>query len=528
MRTAFDPPPRSDLAPARGPVTLSGVRRASGAGIVLLALLAGLWWSLRRAARGDEGFLPPPARFTGEDDRVESGLRGLPPLEAASVGASSSPVPATEPERTARPSTRAPRTRELVRGRLVIAESGAPLDEVLKLRLRTGDVSVIEDLVTAPDGSFTSTTSFPRGLLLLKVFRPNGDMAADLEGPFDPAAPEEWVVAVPWPTFVHGAVLDRDGRALPGLELALVPRGSGAEVVGGRTRDGEFLLPRVALGRHTLHFWLGLETHSLELEVRRGPNELGELRLPLGEVAGGVSGRLIAADGTPVAMLLLVDPSNDTIAAVETEPVAGARGESTFQFENVPTGRYRLELLALDGLRYEPAGLSLSPPALGLEFRAVGAAEGFRWSGVDEAGETLDTLGLVRLRGQWLLDSGAFALPEVEGWVALSNGHRPVAGERPVGGESVVRFEPGHGQAFLFTQGGGDPLWALGGGARRGMLAGVQVVADGRVAATSDAQGLALVSLTSAPEELEFRLPGWHIVDQTLHWLLTSVAMAPD
>jgi hypothetical protein len=414
-----------------------------------------------------------------------------------------------------------------VRGRLLIAATGDPLDEVLRLRLRTGDVSQVEDLTTAPDGTFASTTEFPRGLLLLKVFRPNGERAADLEGAFDPAAPEEWLVHVPWPTFVHGTVLDRAGQSLPRVEVALVPRRAGAPILEGRTRDGEFSLQGLRPGGYTLYLRIGLESHALELDVRRGPNELGELRLPFGETSGEVRGRLSAPDGAPEARVLLLGEREDLAAAVEAEADPTRPDTSTFLFRNVPSGRYRLEILASDGRCYEPQGLSLAPSATEHEFRATGLRERFRLRVVVD-GEMEEACGLVRLHGQWLLDDGGYALADVERWIALVPGRRPVTGERPGRGEIRLEPEAGHGQAFLFTEAGRDTAWANGGGVRGRMLGGVEVVADGRTVATSDAAGLAVLDLARAPVEVAFRLPGWRVVEVVESWLVRSVALARE
>lgn len=427
--------------------------------------------------------------------------------------------------RTARPASGAPRTRAIVHGRLLIASSGAPLDEVLRLRLRTGDVSVIEELVSAPDGSFASTVEFPRGLLLLKVFRPNGDVGADVEGPFDPAAPEEWLVRVPWSTFVHGRVLGREGQELPRLDVALFAQRAGGGSHQGRTRGGEFTLDRLEPGRYTLHLSLGLAAHALAVDVRRGPNELGELRVPLGE-GGEVSGRLLAPGHEPEARMLLRAEGGGLVALIET--TSGVEGEASFLFEGVPPGRYRLELLAEDGLRYEPGGLELEPPARELEFRAKGAQPFFRLAARDADGQPLDVEILVRVRGQWIVDTGSFALADVERWIALAPDHRPACGERPAASPLEMTLEPGHGEAFLFQPLGFDLYWANGGGVRDGVLAGVEVVADGRTVAESDADGLALVAMPAVPDLIELQRPGWRVIERIELQRLTLVGMGPE
>ncbi|HEX6884710.1 MAG TPA: carboxypeptidase-like regulatory domain-containing protein [Planctomycetota bacterium] len=498
------------------------VLRAGGIGLALVLLVVGLLYLWSSGARSN----PTPSSVASAPAAEPAPARLRAPAAVEPEPVATRPrAREAEPERTARPASRAPRTRALVHGRLLIASSGAPLDEVLRLRLRTGDLSVIEELVSAPDGSFASTVEFPRGLLLLKVFRPNGDVAADIEGPFDPAAPEEWLVRVPWSTFVHATVLGREGQELPRLDVALFARRAGGGSHEGRTRKGEFTLDRLEPGPYTLHLSLGLEAHALELDVRRGPNELGELRVPLGE-GGAVSGRLLAPGHDPVARLMLRAEGGGLVALSETS--SGVEGEARFQIEGVPPGRYRLELLSEDGLRYEPGGLELKPPASGLEFHARGSQEPFRLQASDADGQPLDVEVLVRIRGQWILDTESFARADVERWIALAPEHRPARGERPAATPLEVRLERGHGEAFLFQPLGFDLYWANAGGVRGGVLAGVAVVADGRTVAESDADGLALVSLEAVPDLIELQRPGWRVIERIEMQRLTLVGMGPE
>jgi hypothetical protein len=433
-----------------------------------------------------------------------------------------------ELERTALPGMPAPRTRAPVRGRLVIAPGGEPLDEVLKLRLRTGNARM-EELVSAPDGSFVSTLEFSGGLLLLRVFRPDGETAVDLEGPFDPASGEEWIARVPWPTFVHGFVLDAAGLPLSDVYLELVSVGRGEARLRGRSRaGGEFRIEKLLPGHQTLYLQRGFEAWEVELDVARGPNELGELRSPFTTAAGSVSGRLLRRDGQPAALVMLVNVSNGVVATCDAEPERDDEGASGFRFEDVPFGRYRLETASYDGWSYEPSPVELSPPATDLVLRATTPHEVLALEAVDEAGRELDSITLVRLRGNWVLQNDPVSIADVERWVLVSNGGRPASGERPETGARRVTVAPGYGWACLLMEAGRDTTWANGGGVRGRMLAGVQVVADGRVVAESDAAGLALVDLECAPDELAFRLPGWHVMERITTSRLTSVSMARD
>ena len=492
-----------------------------------MALLLVVWWCLRTAPRWEQVPAASP-RPRAEENRAAAQLAELP---APGTTVTVPPLDGPDSERTAAPSAPDSATHAHVRGRLVIAPGSEPLAEVLRLRLRNGDVSLVEDLASAQDGTFASTRSFPRGLLLLKVFRPGGDLAIDAEAPFDPGAPEEWVVHVPWPTFVHGIVLDRRGQALRGAEIELVPRGDALRLARGLSRQGgEFRVDNLQPGEHVLHVRRGLETCAFEIDVRRGPNELGPLRTALSDEAGEINGRLLAEDGEPEGLLMLqrVGDERGVVSAEEARTLRST-GETSFRFEGVPPGEYRLRLLAADGRRYEPDELLVSPPATGIEFRAVGAGALFSLRALDGNGEELDTFGLARLRGQWLCALDPVPHEHVDAWVLLSPGRRPRRGGVPAQGELRLALEPGHGQAYLFSEAGFDAVFANGGGVRGRVLAGVEVWADGRRVARSDEDGLALVDLERAPGTVEFRLRGWRTFqERTTSQVLTMVTLVPE
>jgi len=53
-------------------------------------------------------------------------------------------------------------------------------------------------------------------------------------------------------------------------------------------------------------------------------------------------------------------------------------------------------------------------------------------------------------------------------------------------------------------------------------LAGVEVLADGVLVATSDDLGIAELHLPAAPERIDLRLPGWRVVDS--YWFARGKA----
>jgi len=503
--------------------------RGAGAGVAALLALAALWWLVQGGGRDSTGL---PAEAPAGAPVVVGALvppTALEPDDSLAPEASpesAAPESAAREERTVPAPAEGPRRRACIHGRLVLAGSGAPLDEALRLRLRAGDMSVVETLVTAADGSFVTVNEFPRHRVMVKVFRPAGDEAVDHEGWFDPALGEELRVPVPWPTFVHGTLVDAAGRPLGGVELQL-SRGPGeAKAIRARTRDeGEFRVEGLSAGPRTLVVSRGSERATFALRLARGPNELGVLDTAFGARTGSIAGRLVAADGEPVATLLLGDARAGWVASTDSQAREGVAGESSFAFDELSPGDYTLEVLARDGRCYEPAAVRVSPPATELVFEAHGAQDRLTFVAGDAAEEDLGGVSLVRVRGQWLTDGDGFARADVERWILLAPRHRPASGERPPTSVVHARLEPGYGHAYLFHSLGDDLGFAQHDGARGRPLAGVEVVVDGRVVAASDADGLALVSLAVAPSEIEFRLAGWRLHAQRDNGCLALVAL---
>lgn len=412
---------------------------------------------------------------------------------------------AAEPPDTARvalPATRATDARPSpggrrapIRGRLRIRDSDEPLDEVLTIQLRTGDLSVKETVTSAPDGSFRTGVLFPRGYVLARVLRPDGATAVDHEGLFDPRTDEDWLVPVPWPTFARGRLLDLHGAPLEGVELRLAMRedeGPGLEQTGP---DGTFLLKPLPTGLHRLLLQRGFEEQELQLAVTRGPNELGDV-LTSFRSGASITGCVRAEDAEAFLLLTDVVTGRASIPGLEWD-----ENGLFFCFADVPPGDYRLTPIAFDGRRYEPSSLRVSPPATDLEFRAVGEQETFCPQLRSLQGDPPQLL--LRLEGVgWLARSGCPPRALVERWVVLADRHRPVSGGPPTSSELEVDAALGWGRAVLFHEAGPTGLLER-------PLADGEVLADGVAVARSDADGLALVSLEREPEELDYRLDGW-------------------
>lgn len=425
------------------------------------------------------------------------------------------PPASDEAARTPRSRKRAP-----IRGRLLIAGTEDVLDEVLSVRLRAGDLSVKETVESAADGSFTSKRPFPRGYVLAEVLRPAGDPATDHEGYFDPAADAEWLVSVPWPNLLRGRLVDRAGRPLNDIELRLAQGG----VSERRTTksDGGFAFSGLGLGHCRLTVRRGFEHHEISAVVVRGPNELGDIVVPFRERVGPIRGRLRSELGTTAGSVVLTDLAHGN--SYEEWINGNSNGVAEFEFADVPSGDYRLTLLASDGQRYDAPTRLVRPPATDIEFVARGTVDPlvFRLQGREEE---LESASIVLSSGLWCDLEVAGEAADVERWVCVPAGHRPVSGGTPESARIDVRLEPGWGRALVFAEvGGGQQL-----GYDRGRpLAGVEVLADGVPVGWSDEDGLVLVSLAREPEALEYHLVGWRVRDEDTEGAVCFVKMTRD
>lgn len=363
--------------------------------------------------------------------------------------------------------------------------------------------------MSAPDGSFASTVAFPRGIVLATVLRPPGIVADELETFFEPAASGEWNPAVRWPTFVSFRVVDRGGDPLASVRVTLAGDPVDEEAESETRKPGEVRIEGLSPGRYLLTLQRGFAHDERRMLVARGPNELGDLEFR-GAGRGEIRGEMRCASGENSGTVLLLDLEGRLLAQAST--IHRRPGAFEFTFVDVPPGGYRLVPLAYDGLRYEPESLRVSAPETGLVFAACGTHSTFEveWPEDVESGEAF-----VRLRGRWLSEN-RFPRKDVERWLVLAEGRRPAMGDPPTSGALVPRLEPGWGHAYFFIEFGADPGFPYGRGVAGNALAGVEVLADGRPVATSDASGLALLSLQAEPEVLAFHKPGWLV--QAREW----------
>ncbi|HEX6884964.1 MAG TPA: carboxypeptidase-like regulatory domain-containing protein [Planctomycetota bacterium] len=515
---------------------------------VLALALVGLLWIARTPAPRSDGPVLAPA--PAESPRPAT-LLSVPPAVEELPGTSGASGDARQ--------VRAPGARKAapviptgpVRGRLVVDDTGDPIEAVLGLRLRTIDLALNEELVTRPDGSFAGRVAFPRTRLLALVKDEQGRELIDHEAPFDPELREEWLVPLPYPTSASGRLVDRRGEPLEQASVALLGRRAELAFVEDVTDgDGRFLLEGLRAGPYRLLLQGPWSRSAQEITLRAGPNELGDLVLA-------------EPDGADVLVeLVLAEPGPwpDAWLELRTEGDERVRRFGTFDAEALGAGRYRLQLPgiprrphelavhAFDGRRYEPARAVIEPPATlelrvqgaldpGTLFRARSAASGEALLGFGVFGRRGRTWGLHLARERTPLGA-VFRMepaaevrlrPGFEGWVLFAGGHRAALGSFAGAGPVIeVVLEPGWCELLQFEDAEGDATTPAG---QQGLqdppvLAGVEVLADGVLAATSDAQGFCLVQGEREPATLEFRLPGWRVVTETRLAVLRTVVLA--
>jgi hypothetical protein len=110
-----------------------------------------------------------------------------------------------------------------------------------------------------------------------------------------------------------------------------------------------------------------------------------------------------------------------------------------------------------------------------------------------------------------------------------ASGYRAAAGSFAEAGDTItVALEPGWSELFQFEEAEGE---AGGPPQHRGaqdppVLAGVELLVGGQPVGTADAQGFFLLHAEREPEGIEFRLPGWRVVNEEYLASLHTVVLA--
>jgi len=477
-----------------------------------LLLLAGSIWLDFGKARRASGALPKSA----DTELAAPPASELLPVSGLAPGEASAPDDSRSPALASAGTSSAP-LRARIRGRVVMADTLEPLEAVLSVRLRTVDLGLVDPVETEPDGSFVSRRAFPEGGVLARVCTAEERELVDHEGRFEPSSTEPWLVRVPgseFPTSARGRVVDLAGDPVSGAMVHCVPPAPTPEEpwLGEADADGAFEIQELTPGAWELQAVARHVRGSAQVfALSRGENDLGTLVLPS---PGALCGVLVA-DVEPRTHFLVRELGTGRELSVQEDPSEDVLddGVHPFRISGLPAGEYELSLLPLDGRSYEPASLRASPPASGLEFRAVSGARSVELSVQDsDSGEALDYEAFSRVRGRWL---DGFH-PQAERWLIAAEEHRPASLDSaalPATGESRERvsvlLERGWGKLRLYQIGELDPALDTLDKWSRPPLPGVQVRADGLSVATSDEDGVALVSLARAPVSLDEWLAGW-------------------
>lgn len=234
---------------------------------------------------------------------------------------------------------------------------------------------------------------------------------------------------------------------------------------------------------------------------------------------GGVTLELVqleAPEGPPLVLRADLEPSEEPDGEIVL----------AFAFENVPAGRYALELSSLGPYRWAPERLVVSPPATGLEllrhdadraeavaFRVLDAATGEPvegWRAWRLRRTVSETAGVLLQAGQ--LDLEQAAVDVIGGgleWSLGADGYAPAFGDErafepgPDGtsGARVATVELQRGWATRFVVLGRDPDMRV--------LPGVEIELDGDVVGRTDADGSLVARRAALPERLTVRWRDW-------------------
>jgi hypothetical protein len=356
---------------------------------------------------------------------------------------------------------------------------------------------------------------------------------------------------------LSGRVTDTEGQPIRAQVRAMRSGMQIEELLGEHSvrtdEEGRFRLPGLDPGRTQV--LVASEDHALasvHLELRAGERRVQDVRLPSARIAGDVRGALIAPSGGLYAMgmLRLVCLDGEAVERIEVafgdeEREGPGRGQSArFRFGDIPEGRYRLELVPLDGRRYEPSTLEVSPPAVDVRFVSDDLLAGD--SSVEvllraldgRTGQPLERFEFSpRFEDLWILETEDgdeqgedVALPvglEVD-LIVSSPGYAPACvstadavarGDRRVLDVPLAR---GPGLAVLVL----DADMAL---RSKGLvaarlhiplgraLAGARVRAGQRLLGTTEARGLVLCRPGAPIGTLQVSLPGWSVFSIQRH-----------
>ncbi len=382
-----------------------------------------------------------------------------------------------------------------------------------------------------------------------------------------------------------GLVIDTEGQAVPRCEVMLRQELGEALPAFSKTWQrarsdalGNFLFEQtLEPGRYHVRVLAeGREPTNFDIAIAEGGLAGYELRVASLDTQHALRGHIAPQlIGEPVAVMLSLSRSDGLVERVlhplqrpselRVDTLLPSRdGGVDFTFEALPAGEYELALFALDGVRYNSPTRTVSVPGDTLLITSSAPTPRVRVAfDVVGAGEqrALDHYhALFRVPGWWTADGhrlqpgaevAAFPLDSPMNWVIYAHGYRPAYGElmqlepaaeardgtEPDCGPRrlAVELEPGWGVELWLKQVGprgvpaGEDSYSEAARTRaRQPLAGVSVLADGKLVGESDADGLVRLSLDVKPRKLSFEKPGWHALDTDSYSKGSLVEVQPE
>ncbi len=358
--------------------------------------------------------------------------------------------------------------------------------------------------------------------------------------------------------FLGGRLVDELGRPVSGAQLSLrlvesteavtlvdVPRTAWSD------EEGLFEFPpNLEPGRYHLQVQSdGRQDVRLDVDLESGRREGFEVVLSHVEATEQLAVALVVSEGSPppvaiVSLRSLDDPGlrrclHTRMSQGSDGRVQVAASGAALLFEDLFPGRYELEVLPVDGRRYDHERLELELPSGsdGVVISEVSSSlllRDLRFA-VRGQGETQELEShLMRFSGEewWFLDAlrfergqtcGNLAADGVAGeWMIWSEGYQPAYGRLESlepGTEPVqvdVELRPGWGvELIMLDSTGGLPRPGLDSWQHAAFvhqaepLEGVLALAGGQVVGRSDARGRLRIELEERPHELEFFKKGW-------------------